>query len=107
MQAEDLIPAAEFCAGHRIEIGFVRTLHESGLIHLQLIEGDAYLAADELEELEKYVRWHYELAINPAGIEALTHVLERVRIMQEEMQRLRNRLQRFENGEQDAFSEGD
>jgi chaperone modulatory protein CbpM len=37
------------------------------------------------------IRLHNELEINVAGIEAITHLLERVEQMQEEMRRLRNR----------------
>ncbi|MDP4150657.1 MAG: chaperone modulator CbpM [Bacteroidota bacterium] len=98
MQTDDLIAVSEFCAGHRVEMTFIRTLHQSGLIHMTMVEGTAFLPADELEELEKFVRWHDDLDINPAGIEALAHILWRVRDMQEEMRRLRNRLQRYESG---------
>lgn len=96
MQTEDLIPADEFCACHHIELSFIRALHESGLIGITTREGTAYLPAGELRELEKFIRWHYELAINPEGIEAIAHLLLRVDQLQEENRALRNKLRSFE-----------
>ncbi|HZE86175.1 MAG TPA: chaperone modulator CbpM [Puia sp.] len=96
MQTEDLIAAEAFCAGHQIELSFIRTLHASGLIDMTIQEGTVYVPADELSALERFVRWHYDLAINPEGIEALAHLLFRVGDLQEEVRALRNKLQRYE-----------
>lgn len=96
MYSEDFIPAGEFCAFYHVELSFVRGLHESGLIGLQIRDGAALVPAAELPVLEKFVRWHYELAINPEGIEALSHLLGRMEILREENQVLRNRLRRYQ-----------
>lgn len=95
---EDLIPAGEFCTWHHIEFSFIRVLHESGLIGMINKEGAPFLSSNDLPDLEKFVRWHYELAINPEGIEALSHLLTRFNGLQEEVRYLRNKLQRFEGG---------
>jgi chaperone modulatory protein CbpM len=96
MQTADLVMAEAFCAGHHIELSFIQTLHESGLIGMTLDEGTPYLQAEELPELEKFVRWHYELAINREGIEAIAHLLFRVGHLQEEIRTLRNSLRGYE-----------
>jgi chaperone modulatory protein CbpM len=96
MQTADLIMAEAFCAGHHIELSFIRTLHESGLIDLTMEEDTAYLLADELPALEKFVRLHYDLSINREGIEAIAHLLFRVDQLQEEIRTLRNRLRGYE-----------
>jgi chaperone modulatory protein CbpM len=95
---EDLIPAGEFCTWHRIEFSFISILHDSGLIGMINKEGTPFLSSQDLPDLEKFVRWHYELAINPEGIEALSHLLTRVNGLQEEIRYLRNKLQRYEGG---------
>lgn len=97
MQSEDLIPAGDFCTYHHVELSFVQHLHESGLIGMTYREGSAYLSAGELPTLEKFARWFYEMDINPQGIEALSHVLDRMQQVLEENRVLRNRLQRFED----------
>lgn len=98
MLPEDLIPADKICAYHHVELSFIQTLHESGLIGMTA-QGDAlFLSSGELPELEKFIRWHYELSINMEGIEALSHLLDRVGRLQEENRILRNRLQGYEPG---------
>lgn len=96
MSSQELIPANDFCTFHHVELSFIHTLHESGLIGMTIRDGAVFLVADELPAVEKFVRWHYELSINPEGIEALTHLLHRVDRLLEENRNLRNRLQRYE-----------
>jgi chaperone modulatory protein CbpM len=98
MSSEELIPAREFCTYHHVELSFIHSLHDSGLIGITIQDGIAFLPTDELPIVEKFVRWHYELSINPEGIEALSHVLHRVDRLLEENRGLRNRLRRYEAG---------
>jgi chaperone modulatory protein CbpM len=98
MQPEELIPAGEFCAFHHVELSFIQNLHESGLIGMTVRDGIVFLPADDLPALEKFTRWFYELNINPEGIEALSHVLDRMERLAEENRLLRNRLRRFTSG---------
>ena len=98
MSSEELIPAREFCTFHHVELSFIHSLHDSGLIGITIQDGVAFLPTDELPIVEKFVRWHYELSINPEGIEALSHMLDRVRRLLEENRGLRNRLRRYETG---------
>jgi hypothetical protein len=97
MQSEDLIPAGDFCTYHHVELSFVQHLHESGLIGMTFMEGSAYLSAGELPTLEKFARWFYEMDINTQGIEALSHVLDKMHQVLEENRVLRNRLRRYES----------
>jgi hypothetical protein len=96
MQSEEWIPAGEFCAIHHVEISFISHLHSSGLIGMTVRDGAAFVAADELPVLEKLVRWHYELAINPEGIEALFHLLGRLEDLQAENRLLRSKLHGYQ-----------
>jgi chaperone modulatory protein CbpM len=101
MLSEDLIPAGEFCTFHHVELSFLQNLYESGLIAMTIRNGAVFLEAGQLPAVEKFVRWHYELAINPEGIEALSHVLGYIDNLQAENQQLRNRLRRFESNRGD------
>lgn len=97
MQHEELIPANEFCLHCRVELSFVQSLEQSGLIKLHTIGDTGYIEIDQLGELEKLIRLHHELDINLEGIEAVTHLLQRVQEMQTEMIALKNRLRLYEN----------
>jgi hypothetical protein len=96
MSSEELISAREFCTFHHVELSFIQHLSDAGLIGMTAMEGSFFLPAGELPVLEKFVRWHYELAINSEGIEALSHVLQRMEQLQGENRALRNRLRRYE-----------
>jgi chaperone modulatory protein CbpM len=97
MHSADFIVAGEFCTFHHVELSFIKGLHESGLIGMTTSDGSLLLSAEELPALEKFVRWHYELAINFEGIEALAHLLQRMDGLQEENRVLRNRLRSFDS----------
>jgi hypothetical protein len=99
MSSQALIPAREFCTFYHVELSFIHNLHDSGLLSMTIEDGVAFLPTDELPALEKFVRWHYELAINPEGIEALSHMLGRVERLLNENRALRNRLRRYESGD--------
>lgn len=88
---EDLIAAADICLYHNVEYTFISSLGDAGLIALKFVDHDVYLPQNELFKLEKMIRMHLELDINLAGIEAISHLLQRVEQMQEELRILKNR----------------
>ena len=96
MYKEELISAEEFCIHHKIEVAFIRSLQEYGLIEIVTIEEVSYIQDQQLEELEKLTRLHYELGINMEGLEAIVHLLSRIDNMQSEIVALKNRLSRYE-----------
>jgi hypothetical protein len=97
MYKEKLIPASDFCANHNIEITFISSLQEMGLIEITTIEETGYIYTSQLQELEKIVRMYFELDINLEGIETITHLLKRINTLQDEITALRNQLSLHEN----------
>jgi hypothetical protein len=97
MPTEEMIPVTDFCIHHQVELSFIYSLNESGLIQLINVEEHNYLAADQLGQIEKLVRLHTEMDINIAGIEAITHLLERIEGMQHRLLQLSDRLRIYED----------
>jgi chaperone modulatory protein CbpM len=95
MQTEDLIPAETFCACHSVELSFIRSLHDSGLIGLSIREGTIFLSSSDLARLERMIRLHYEMDINIEGIEAVSHLLQRLDDMERQVVSLQNRVRFF------------
>jgi hypothetical protein len=91
-----LITADDFCSYHQVEYTFIHSLKDAGLVEITVIDQTEYIPESELKKLERMTRLHHELEINIAGIEAITHLLQRVENIQEEMRILRNRLRRYE-----------
>ena len=90
--AENLIPTEDICMYHEVEYTFINSLHEAGLVELRFVDKANYIPETELQKLEKMIRMHNELEINLAGIEAISHLLQRIESMQEEMRKLSNRM---------------
>jgi len=96
MTTENLIAASDFCIYYNVEYTFISSLQEAGLVQITTVNETTYIPLTELQKLEKMIHLHHDLEINIAGIEAITHLLERVEQMQENMTGLRNRLRLYE-----------
>jgi len=96
MAKEELIAIHEFCASHNVEISFVNSLSESGLLETTTVKETAFISYDQLPELEKLVRLHYDMDINLEGIETIHHLLQQIKTLQDEMKTLRSRLSLYE-----------
>jgi len=96
MNKINLIPAKKFCTSHNIEISFITSLHEAGLLETTIIKETEYIHENQLSELEKIVRLYYELDINLEGIQTVMHLLQRINDMQDEITLLKNRLRLYE-----------
>ena len=90
------ISIIEFCNCYRVETSFIHSLAEHGLIQTVVIEEDEYVEQEQVRELERMMRLHYDLEINMQGIDAINHLLARVAVLQREVRTLQNRLRRFE-----------
>ena len=97
MPKEILITVNEFCLNHNIEFSFIRSLHQNGLIKIKIIEENWFISKNQLQQLEKYIRFYYDLDINLEGIETVTHLLQRILVLQEEIKTLQNRLRLYES----------
>ncbi len=99
MEDEQLIPLEIFCVHHEIDFSFINHLEQYGLIEVVKIKETGFIPESRVSELEKLVRLHHELDINLEGIEAITHLLQRVKDLQQEIIALKNRLSLYENSD--------
>lgn len=96
MTTDGLISLEVFCTQEGVDISFVRALHERGLIRLTIVEQEDLVEPAMLPHIEKLARMHYDMDINLEGIEAISHLLERMERLQAEMRSLRDRLKLYE-----------
>jgi len=97
MENEQLITIEQFCIHYNIEYSFIQSLTEFGLLEITTVEETQYLSREHIRDVEKMIRLHYDLDINLEGIEAITHLLQRVDKLQEELTVLKNRLKLYEH----------
>jgi hypothetical protein len=96
MNLNDLIAIDELCIRYKVEYTFIRSLSESGLIEMISLEQTEYLHCDKISEFEKMHRLYHDLNINLEGLEAIQHLLEKLKELQKTNLKLKNRLNLYE-----------
>jgi chaperone modulatory protein CbpM len=96
MDNTDMVMLDDFCANHHVEISFIHSLEENGLIETVAINQVLYVTTNDLPKLEQITRLHQDLNINAEGIDAITHLLRHIENMKQEIDHLRNRLSFYE-----------
>ena len=86
------IKITEYCQNEKIETSFLIELHREGILHLEKREETDVIDQRDLPELEMFARWHYELGVNLEGIDAMRHMLKRMKKMQNEIHKLERKL---------------
>ena len=96
MQDKELISIDEFCTSHHLEFAFIESLQQYGLIEVTTVQQTSFVHDSELSKLEQFARLYHELEINLEGIGAITHLLDRINEMHQEIVKLRNKLSMYE-----------
>ncbi|PZR36418.1 MAG: MerR family transcriptional regulator [Azospira oryzae] len=96
MTKDEMISADEFCIHHQIELAFIRSLTDAGLIEVVIVHEKIFVPLSQLPRLEKLARLHYELDINMEGLEAIHHLLGHMNALEHQVTALANKLLRYE-----------
>lgn len=92
MKQENYISIKTFCECHGVGESFVYSMYEYEILQIAYEEDEGKLHVEDLPLLEKMVRLHKELDINPEGIQAIHHLLGQVQSLQEEVASLKKKL---------------
>jgi chaperone modulatory protein CbpM len=92
MNTDNLIRIEYFCEQYNVELAFVNSLHEFGLINVSVVEDSKYLSNDDLKEIEKLIRLHYELGVNMEGIDVISNLLNQIADLQQELTTAKNKI---------------
>lgn len=96
MKTQDLISVTRLCSLYEIEVSFVSHLRELGLIQLTSIEESYFVHRDYIEDVERMIRLHRDLEVNPEGIDVIFNLLHKVDCLHNEVNALKNRLRLYE-----------
>jgi len=97
METRELISIQQFCEHYKVPVTFINTLHEYDLVEITITENNNYLRTNQLNEVEKMMRLHYDLNINIEGIDAIYNLLKQVEQLQNEVRILKNKLNSYED----------
>ncbi len=101
MENNEFIPVYHFCVIHEIELSFIESLQQYGLLEVITIENTTYLKESQLPDVEKMMRLHYDLDINLEGIEAIGHLISKLKGAEAISRNLQNRLNLYETNSGD------
>jgi MerR family transcriptional regulator, heat shock protein HspR len=82
------ISVIQFSQYHEIEPQFVIDLYENGLVVLSKLDQEYFIEEDHLTQVEKYVRFHYDLGINLEGIEVIHRLLNEITTLQNRLKQI-------------------
>lgn len=85
----ELIIIDEYCSQNEIQPEFLFRLKEVGLIEFFEQNNEYYIYLSQLGDLDRYVRWHYELSINAEGIDVIQNLMNKIDDMQREILHLK------------------
>jgi hypothetical protein len=93
---QELIAITQYCSSNHIDITFINTLEEEGLLQVISRDENRFISEEQLPELELYSRWYLDLGINIEGIDTIRHLLQRIKDMQQEIDSLKSKLRLHE-----------
>jgi len=96
MSERHIISTEILCLHYNIESSFLETLNKMGLIRIEIVEQNEFIHGDEIGNLEKIIRLHNELNVNLEGIDIVFNLLEKERVLRQELTMLKNRLRLYE-----------
>ncbi|MCB0501758.1 MAG: hypothetical protein KDD32_03690 [Bacteroidetes bacterium] len=97
METDQLIPIKVLCSQYDLEPDFFEITHEFGLIELKTEDGNYCISIDQLKAVETIMHLHVDLEINIEGVEAIFHLLDKLKSLQEEVTVLRYKIDAYES----------
>ena len=94
MEAKNLILIDTLCVHYQIDVSFIDSLGSLDLIDIQTVGQRRYLSEEGITDLEKMIRIHQELEVNPEGIDVILNLLEKIQTLENELASTKVRLRR-------------
>ena len=99
MDSKNLISIQQICTNYDIPTSFIEALHTYELIEITISDQSKCVEINQIKNIEKLIRFHYELDINLEGMHAISNLLHKVENLQDEINTLRNKLNFYEENE--------
>ncbi len=91
------IEIAALCRHYQVEQTFFSRLNDIGLIETVTIQNTQCVDETDIHQIDKIIRLHRELNINPEGIDVIMNLLDRIDDLEQQLTATRNRLGLYEN----------
>jgi len=94
---KQLISIHKICENYQIPTSFFEELQAFDLLPVYRDESELMIDENQLPQVEKLMRLHFDLHINMEGIDVIINLLKQIEQMQDEIQMLKNRLRLYED----------
>lgn len=85
---QDKISTIDVVKHYKIEINFLDSLEEYGLLKTFEEEKIKYIYYEDLPILERFSNWHYDLEVNLPGLEIINNLLNKIDFLLKENRNL-------------------
>lgn len=92
MEINNLVLVEQLCSNCDVEFSFINSLNDLGLIEIIVLENKEYISNEQLKDVERAIRFHYELNINIEGIDVISNLLTQINDLQQELRIAKNKL---------------
>ena len=76
-------------------MSFINALQEYELVEITITDDENYLKVNQLHDVEKMMRLHYDLDINIEGIDVIYNLLKQLEELQSQIRTLENKLNAY------------
>lgn len=97
MELEQLVPLNKLCIYHEVELSFIQSLEETGLITIQRVSETPFIPLEQVRSLEQLIRLHRDLNLTAESLDIVCHMLEQVEALQAQVRQLQQRLDFYES----------
>ncbi|PVX47242.1 MerR-like DNA binding protein [Flavobacterium sp. 103] len=97
MKTDNWILLQTISSHYQIELSFFNHLQDLGLIEIEVMEQSPYVNENQMHNLERMIRLHHELEVNPEGIDVVFNLLQKIEHLQKDLMTAQNRLRLYEN----------
>ena len=82
----------QFCEIYDVPSDFIKSLNKYELIEIIYIENNPCISEEQVVQIEKFMRLHYDLNINFEGLDVVNNLLNQINSLQQEIKMLKNKL---------------
>src|SRR6187402_914845 len=97
MKTDNWILLQTISSHYQVELSFFTHLNDLGLIEIEIMEQSPYINKNQIHNLERMIRLHHELEVNPEGIDIVFNLLQKIEQLQNDLKVTQNRLKLYEN----------
>lgn len=92
MTEYSIISIQEFCKQYDVPESFIEKLYEYELISFAEENSTRHIPSEQINNIEKLIRLHFDLNINFEGLDVILNLLNKIDALQEENRQLKNQL---------------